>query len=188
MLATRRFASLFAIALAAVMLTSCADDHALPTAPVAPVAPNPSLIGDVLGGVTDVVGGVANGLGLVSCNVRRTHTGSAEIGPNGGVLRVGPHLLTVPPKALKQKVRISAVAPKGKHVQIKFEPQGLEFERKTLLTMSYSECSLLSPLRLKVVYVNDQLQILEVLPTVVSVLTRTANAPVDHFSRYMLAD
>jgi hypothetical protein len=54
--------------------------------------------------------------------------------------------------------------------------------------MSYSECSLLSPLRLKVVYVNDKLEILEVLPTVVSVLTRTANARVDHFSRYMLAD
>jgi hypothetical protein len=188
MLATRRFASLFAIALAAVLLTSCADDLAPPTAPIEPVAPNPALIGDLLGGVTDVVGGVANRLDLVSCNVRNTHTASAEIGPMGGVLRVGPHLLSVPPWALKEKVRITAVAPSGSQVQIKFEPEGLKFERSPLLTMSYAECSLLSPLRLKVVYVNDNLEILEVLPTAVSLLTRTANARVDHFSRYMLAD
>jgi hypothetical protein len=188
MLATRRFASLFAIALAAVMLTSCADDHALPTAPPPSVAPNPSLVGDLVGGVTDVVGGVADGLGLVSCNVKKTHTASATIGKEGGTLKIGPHRLTIPKDALKKNVRISAVAPKGKYVQIKFEPEGLEFRRKTALTMSYAECSLLSPLHLKIVYVNDQLQILEVLPTVTSVLTRTATAPIDHFSRYMLAD
>jgi hypothetical protein len=188
MLAKRRFTSLVAIALAAVLLTSCADDHRPPTAPPATITPDPSLIGDVVGGVTGVVGGVADGLGLVSCNVQRTHTGSAEIGPRGGILRVGPHFLTVPRNALKEKVRISAVAPKGKYVQIRFEPHGLEFERKALLTMSYSECSLLSPLRLKIVYVNDQFEILEVLPTLTSLLTRTANAPVDHFSRYMLAE
>ena len=187
MFAKRRFASLFALAFAAVMLASCAYAPTAP-APVAPVAPNPALIGDLLGGVTDVVGGVANGLGLVSCNVRNTHTASAEIGPFGGVLRVGPHILSVPPWALKEKVRITAVAPKGEYVQIKFEPEGLQFERPPLLTMSYAECSLLSPLRLKVVYVNDNLEILEVLPTAVSILTRTANARVDHFSRYMLAD
>ena len=106
----------------------------------------------------------------------------------GGVVWVGPHRLFVPPYALTQKVRITAVAPKGPYVQIKFEPEGLQFRKSTLLSVSYSECSLLSPLRLKIVYVNDNLEILEVLPTVTSLLTRTANAPVDHFSRYMLAD
>jgi hypothetical protein len=186
MFATRRFVSILALAFAAVTLTSCADDHA-PTAPVAS-AVDPSLIGDLLGGVTGTVGGVVDNLGLVSCNVQTTHTGSAEIGPMGGVLRVGPHRLTVPPYALREKVRISAVAPKGQYVQIQFEPEGLQFRRPTVLTMSYSECSLLSPLRLRIVYVNDRLEILEVLPTVTSLLTRTANAPVDHFSRYMLAD
>ena len=190
MFAKRRFASLLTLALAAVMLTSCADDH-VPTAPAAPppeMAPDLSLLEDLIGGVTGTVGGLANSLGLVSCNVRTTHTGSADIGPAGGFVRVGPHRLTVPPGALRERVRISAVAPKGRYVQIKFEPEGLEFSRPTLLTMSYSECSLLSPLRLKIVYVNDKLEILEVLPTLVSVLTRTAHAPVDHFSRYMLAD
>jgi hypothetical protein len=186
MFAKRRFTSLVALAFAAVVLTSCADDH-LPTTPAAP-SPDPSLIGDVLGGVTGTVGGLVNRLGLVSCNVQTTHTASAEIGPLGGVLRVGPHSLTVPPYALRERVRISAVADKGQHVQIKFEPQGLTFRRPTLLTMSYSECSLLSPTRLRIVYVNDGLQILEVLPTLTSVLTRSAYAPVDHFSRYMLAD
>ncbi len=188
MLATRRFASLFAIALFAVVLTSCADDQAPPTAPVAQVAPDPSLIGDLLG-ATGTVGGLANRLGLVSCNVSTTYSASTEIGPDGGVLWVGPHRLYVPPNALKERVRISAVAPRGNYVQIQFEPEGLQFERQTLLSMSYSECSLLSPFRLRIVYVDDTtLDILEVLPTVINVFTRTANAPVDHFSRYMLAD
>jgi hypothetical protein len=182
---TRRFAPIFALALAAVMLASCADDHAPPTAPI---APNPSLLGDVIGGVTGTVGDLADGLGLVSCNVKKTYSASQVIGPNGGLLRIGPHQLYVPPKALKANVRISAEAPAGKYVQIAFEPQGLKFERKTALTMSYAECSLLSPLKLKIVYVNDRYEILEVLPTLTSVLTRTATAPVDHFSRYMLAD
>ena len=188
MFAKRRFASLLALALAAVMLTSCADEA--PTAPPAPaaMAPDPSLLGGLLGGVTGTVGNLANTLGLVSCNVRTTHTGSAEIGPLGGVVWVGPHRLFVPPYALRERVRITAIAPKGPHVQIQFEPEGLQFRRPTLLSMSYSECSLLSPFRLKIVYVNDRLEILEVLPTLISVVTRTANAPVDHFSRYMLAD
>ena len=189
MFATRRFASILALALAALTLTSCADDAVPPTAVAAPdIAPDAALIGELLGGATGTVGDLAKNLGLVSCDVQTTHTGSAEIGPMGGVLRVGPHRLTVPPYALSEKVRISAVAPKGQYVQIQFEPEGLQFRRSTLLTMSYSECSLLSPLSLRIVYVNDQLEILEVLPTTTSVLTRTANAPVDHFSRYMLAD
>ena len=188
MLATRRFASILALALAAVTLTSCADDRA-PTEPVAPaIAPDPSILGDLIGGVTGTVGGLVDQLGLVSCDVRNTHTASAEIGPMGGVLWIGPHRLVVPPYALRERVRISAVAPKGQYVQIQFEPEGLEFRKPTLLSMSYSECSLLSPLRLRIVYVNDRLEILEVLPTLTSILTRTANAPVDHFSRYMLAD
>jgi hypothetical protein len=185
MLSKRRFASFLALALAVVVLGSCADDLVPPTASPAPDA---SLIGDVVGGVTGVVGGVADGLGLTTCNVTRTHTGAAVIGPEGGILRVGPHRLTVPRYALKQPVYISAVAPKGSYVQIEFQPAGLKFERKVALTMSYAECSLLSPLALKIVYVNDQYEILEVLPTLVSVLTRTASAPTDHFSRYMLAD
>lgn len=188
MLATRRLASLFAIAVFAVALTSCADDHAPPTAPVVQVAPDPSLIGNLLGGVTGTVGGLANSLGLVSCNVRTTHTASAEIGPAGGVLWVGPHRLYVPPRALDETVRITAIAPRGNHVQVQFEPEGLQFRRPTMLSMSYRDCSLLSPWRLRIVYVDDNLKILEVLPTVTSILTRTANAPVDHFSRYMLAD
>ena len=188
MLATRRFASILALALAAVTLTSCADDRA-PTEPVAPaIAPDPSILGDLIGGVTGTVDGLVDQLGLVSCEVRNTHTASAEIGPMGGVLWIGPHRLVVPPYALRERVRISAVAPKGQYVQIQFEPEGLEFRKPTLLSMSYSECSLLSPLRLRIVYVNDRLEILEVLPTLTSILTRTANAPVDHFSRYMLAD
>jgi hypothetical protein len=187
MLATRRFASLFAIALAAVMLTSCADDHALPTAPVAPVAPNPSLIGGLVGTVTDVVGGVLN-LGFSECPTDRTQSGSALIGSAGGTVRVGPHRLQVPRGALNKTVRISGVAPKGDYAQIKFEPEGLKFKRPTTLVMSYDGCRIEELPQLRIVYVNETLEIITVLPTTTNRRDETATTHLDHFSRYMLAD
>jgi hypothetical protein len=189
--ATRRFASLVALALAAVMLASCADDHS--PVPSAPVAPDPLLIGDVTQIVDGTIGGVGSSLsrvvsGLVECNVRTTSTASQTIGPRGGVLRVGRHQLYVPPGALLGDVHITATAPAGKHVEVRFEPHGLEFARPTALTMSYADCGVLKPLGLRIVYVDENLDILEVLLSLPNPFNRTVTGKVEHFSRYMLAD
>jgi hypothetical protein len=190
MLATRRFASLFAIALAAVVLTSCADD--LPTAPPPPppVAPNPSLIGDLFGVVSGVVGVVGNvlDLGFTECPTSRTYSGSEVIGSWGGTIRVGPHRLNIPRGAVREPVRISAVAPSGSYAQIKLEPEGLQFERPVSLVMSYDGCRVQDMPNLRIVYVNEDLEILTILPTVRNTWNETATTQLDHFSRYMLAD
>lgn len=191
MFAKRRFASLLALALAAVMLTSCADDRD-PIAS-APATPDALLIGDVTDVLNSSVNTVSSTLdkavsGLVECNVQNTYTASQLIGPQGGVLRVGRHQLYVPANALKAPVLITATAPAGKYVEVRFEPHGLEFERPTALTMSYADCAILSPLGLRIAYVDANLDLLDVLPSLPNPWTRTVTGKVDHFSRYMLAD
>ena len=188
MFATRRFTSLVAIALAAVMVTSCADD-VLPTAPPPPpppVAPNP-LLGGLIGGVLGIVTNLLD-LGFTECPTERTQSGSALIGSAGGTVRVGPHRLQVPRGALNKTVRISGVAPKGDYAQIKFEPEGLRFKRPTTLVMSYDGCRVEDLPDLSIVYVNQNLEIIEVLPTTTDSRNETATTNLDHFSRYMLAD
>lgn len=191
MTALRRYTSLFALAFAAVMLTSCADDF-VPTAPPEPVAiaPDPSLIGGLLGvvgTVTGVVGDILD-LGFSDCPVDRTQSGSAWIGSNGGTVKVGPHRLYIPQGALRQTVRISGVAPAGDYAQIDFEPEGLKFRHPTTLVMSYDGCRIEEIPQLRIVYVNENLEILTVLPTTTNTRDETATTSLDHFSRYMLAD
>jgi hypothetical protein len=188
MTALRRYASLFALAFAALIATSCADDFGPPTAPPEPVAIAPTpLLGGLIGTVTGVVGGLLD-LGLSDCPTDRTQSGSALIGPYGGTVKIGPHRLYVPRGALKETVRISGVAPSGDYAQIKFEPEGLKFKRPTTLVMSYDDCHIEDLQKLRIVYANESLEILEVLPTVTSTRDETATTSLEHFSRYMLAD
>jgi hypothetical protein len=194
MFATRRFTSIVALALAALVLPSCADDGPTgpPPAPVA-IMPNPLLggvlgvVGGVVGTVVDVVGTVLN-LGFTECPAERTQSGSAYIGSAGGTVKVGPHRLQVPRGALSKTVLIKAVAPAGDYAQIKFEPEGLKFKRPTSLVMSYDGCRIEELSDLRVVFVNDSLEIVEVLPTTTDTRSETATSNLEHFSRYMLAD
>jgi len=185
----RRFSSLFALAFVGILLTSCADDITSPSAPPPePVAIQPRpLLGGLIGTVVGVVDGVLD-LGLSNCPTSRTQSGSAWIGPYGGTVKIGPHRLYVPRGALKETVRISGVAPAGDYAQIKFEPEGLKFRQPTTLVMSYDDCRDVDLDKLRIVYASDSLEILEVLPTVVSRRNETATTGLDHFSRYMLAD
>ena len=169
-----------AVALAAT-LVSCTDS------PSAPPAPNRSLLGGVVGTVTGTVDGVVTS--LVSCNVTTTSSASQRIGPAGGTLRVGPHTFQVPAGALDRDVTISAVAPAGKIVKVEFRPEGLRFARPTTLTLSYRSCGLLGSLDWVVVYLDDNDRtILEVLPSVPNLLSRTVSGRVDHFSNYAIAE
>ena len=152
-------------------------------APTATSASAPRAPGDLLGLDLNVAG-----LQLLSCKVTQSYSASKTIGPAGGSLKVGPHTLTVPAGALSQEVLISASAPAGQTVQVHFEPEGLRFALPTSLTMSYSQCGLVDGLLLRVVYVNDQQSILEVLPSIANLLNRTVTGKVGHFSNYALAD
>ena len=200
---SRAFSTLV-IGLTLSIASACSSD----TAPLAPAvvdadtdsvvvaagAPNANLLGGLLGGLTGTVDGVLGGVtgGLISCNVKETTHGAAWIGPSGGVVRVGPHALVIPPGALKSYTRITGTAPKGRTVLVDFEPHGLKFARSTALSLSYKECgltgTLLGGLLLDVVYVDDRQSILEVLPSLNDLLNQRVIGRVDHFSGYALAD
>jgi hypothetical protein len=190
MLSLRRFA-LRGTAAAVLLLAACSPDRGAPVAPVAPVAhaaaaPNPDLVGGVLNTTTGLVGGVVKG--LLPCKVTQSYTTSKVIGPFGGTIKVGPHSLVIPAGALASNTLITATAPVGDYVQVQFEPHGLQFARPSALTLSYAQCGVLNGLTLKIVYADDQLRILEVLPSLGNVLTQSVTGKISHFSGYLLAD
>src|SRR5688572_3965768 len=168
------------------------------TEPVAPPPPQASLIGDLVGTVGDVVEGsvtvVTEGvlrpvLGLLSCPASQTYSESRWIGPFGGTLRVGPHTLTVPAGALKSYERISATAPRGNYAEVRFEPHGLKFAKPVYLTMSYEDCGLLrSAPAPRIVYTDENRNILETFVSLPDFWRKTVTAKTDHFSGYILAE
>jgi hypothetical protein len=185
------FGTLAAAALTAVAACGRADapTQSAPTPVVATAEISPDSAQKLLGGLGDLVGGVLTqpNLGLLSCPTPSYGSVTKTIGREGGVIVVGPHSLVIPSGALAKDVRITATAPKGNGVRVDFEPHGLRFERSTALTLSYRHC-LLGPLSPSIVYVDGRLRILEVIPSVGSLLTKQVTGKVDHFSGYMVAD
>lgn len=173
----RSFRALF-VALVLAVSAACADK----TAPLSPApAPELSLLGDLLA-VSEPVTGV------LACQVTESHKATQIVGPFGGTINVGPHSLYIPAGALSYNQTITATAPAGKVVEVKFKPHGLKFSKKTYLTMSYRDCGLVGQLLPRIAYVDENLNILEVLLSVPNVLRQTVTGPTDHFSSYMLAD
>jgi hypothetical protein len=104
------------------------------------------------------------------------------------LLRVGPHSLYIPPGALRGVETITATAPAGRLVEVQFQPHGLQFERPATLTMSYRHCGLLGKILPRIVYADENRNILEVLLSLPNLLTRTVSAKTDHFSSYLVAE
>ncbi|HUF26618.1 MAG TPA: hypothetical protein VMM18_06520 [Gemmatimonadaceae bacterium] len=170
--------------------TSCSERGT----PVEPAVPESSALpGGLTGTVTDVGGsllGATTGLvtGVLACPSSETYTTSQVVGRDGGTIKVGPHTLLIPPRALSGDVEITATAPAGSVTTLRFEPHGLRFERPTALTMSYAHCGLISGLTKRVVYVDGELRILEVLPSVNDLFRRRVTGKLDHFSAYAVAE
>ena len=179
-----------AAALLVVVAMGCSTDA--PTQTTTP-QPNAALVGDLLGGVVGTVGGTVGGVvdgvlpGLLACPSKTSYATTRVVGPAGGVIKVGPHYLTIPPLALSSNVEISAVAPAGDIVAVDFKPHGLRFARPTALTLSYQECGLVQGLLMYVVYVDDDRKILEVLSSTNNVFARSVTGKLDHFSAYAIA-
>ena len=176
---TLRRAAAF-LALVAVA-TSCSGDSI--TAPAAPPEVNPGLLD---GGLIGQIGGAVDD--LLSCRVDQTISTTQSVGPEGGTITVGRHSLLIPAGALRETVEITATAPAGEHVELRFAPHGIEFERRVVLRMSYAECGLVRGLLLRIAYVDaEKLESLEVLPSLPDLLRRQVYGTTDHFSSYMLA-
>jgi hypothetical protein len=130
-----------------------------------------------LGNVTD----------LLLCSPQAYAVTKQKIGRDGGVLNVGSHSLVIPRGALGKSVTITAEQIRGTANSIRFSPEGLQFEKPAKLTMSYENCALVL-VKKKIVYTDENLNILEVLKASLDLFKKkTVSAPIDHFSRYVVA-
>lgn len=178
---------------ASVVLASCSGG----TSPLEPQGPTSSTPpGSAITGPQEIPDINANLLGgllgktYLTCTPLPAQTKSASIGLLGGVIKIGPHKLIIPPGAVLGRKTITAEITKGdKTNSIKFSPQGLKFLVPSVLTVSYANCKyggLLSLLRLA--YTSDDLKsILELLPAIPNPLNKTVIGTIGHFSRYAIA-
>jgi hypothetical protein len=198
----RRFTS---IALAMVLLAgvSCTNDTTGVEVPVTQeISAEPSLetsmllgellggAGGLLGGVLELVGGVINELlevtGLLECSEQRYEVERETIGPWGGSIRVGDHLLVIPRGALSSYVRITAEQIPGATNSVRFSPEGLQFRKSAILTLNYSNCRNVE-LPKAIVYTDESLSVVEILRSIDLFRRLQISAPIDHFSRYAVA-
>ncbi|OLC03398.1 MAG: hypothetical protein AUH78_12930 [Gemmatimonadetes bacterium 13_1_40CM_4_69_8] len=161
---------------ATVVVLSCGEPSPVGVAP--PVPPRQALLGTSL----------LQGGGLLTCSPLAYDSVTATIGPDGGTIRVGPHALAIPAGALGVPTTITAVVPSDTVNAVRFQPEGLQFDRAADLTLSYANCNLLGSLAPKhIVHTTDALQILEYLPTVDDLLTGAVTGQLQHFSDYAIA-
>src|SRR5205807_2266442 len=170
----RDVARAFALGVVSLIVLSCGE-------PSRPVAPDSDLLSSAFGPPTAL-------LGLLQCTPLPAATAIQTIGPAGGVIHVGPHTLVIPAGALDVPVTITAVAPSDTVNAVRFEPQGLVFDRPASLTMSYANCSAVDQVfPRRIAYTTDDLQILNLLLSVNDFASKTVTAPLRHSSDYAIA-
>jgi hypothetical protein len=186
---------------AAAALTACSVDA--PTAArrnPAPPAASADLLGGLIGTATGVVGGVVNttgelvegvtGLLLNTCTPLQPAFAAKVIGPEGGVLQMGPHTLTIPPGAVSQPMLITGYVPSSSVAMVNLQPHGLQFPQaqRPTLTLSYRNCSTPASFQPAVAYVDDELNIVQ-WPSLSAPPAKdgTVSAWLNHFSGYVVA-
>lgn len=127
-------------------------------------------------------------LSLLKCTPLPAESVTQEVGPEGGIIQVGPHTLRIPEGALSSPVSITAVMPSDTVNRVQFEPEGLTFAEPAWLTLSYANCEGLgSWLPKRVVYLNPSLDILEILFSLNNPFAQRVTGRVTHFSDYAVA-
>ena len=130
------------------------------------------------------------GSGLLACDPLPYAINTVSIGPEGGSISVGPHVLTVPAGALAAPVEITAEAPSERVNSVRLLPEGLVFApgKPARLTLSYANCPLLGRLLPKrIAYTDDLLSILSYVLSADDLLGRKVTGNLEHFSRYVVA-
>lgn len=124
---------------------------------------------------------------LMRCEPRDYSADAAIIGPNGGTLHVGDHELVIPKGALDHEELITAEAPTSSLVDVKFQPEGLQFSRDAQLKLSYKGCVRPTSADLFVAYLGQGNKVLELPPSRDQKLDDDVEADIGHFSRYAIA-
>ena len=160
--------SLLAGASAAAL--SCSDPS-----PVGVTAPAPTLTAQRVGAAR-----------LLSCPPAAYDSVTQVIGPAGGLLIVGGHVLVVDSLALTSPVSITAVAPSQSVNLVRFRPEGLKFKPGVhgigaLLATNLDNCGVHPNQVLQIVHVDDSLSILGYLQAP----TTTDSAVVVKYKTYL---
>ena len=179
------------VAVLALSLAACRGELA-PSAPLpndtqGAAQPAKDLLGGTLSGLSGALTGTLSNLKLYDCATPDFGSVTQTVGPAGGVIRIGPHTLVIPAGALDRAVAITASAPAGQHVVVDFAPEGLSFRYPAALRLSYAHCAY-RPLLPRVVYINDLLSILELLPSLDDSAGEAVTTRIRHFSGYAIAD
>lgn len=169
----RRFAALALGAVLTVMVACSAADNS-----AGPTPPSELQVGSTLLSVAD--------LHLLTCSAQPYAVKTQTVGSAGGTIAIGTHRLVIPAGALASPVQIKAEQMTGRVNSVRFSPEGLKFAKPATLRLSYSNCSPLLLLK-RVVYTNELLGILELLPSIDDLSARTVSASIRHFSRYAVA-
>src|SRR5216110_2796439 len=143
-------------------------------------------------------GGSSNGTGLLACS--QTYDSVTQVvGPAGGFIVVGSHILWVDTMALADTVRITAVAPADTMRWVRFQPDGLQFRtngagRSAILYTTYKDCGVPTSDTLRIAQVSDSLGILGYLETYVQIRRRSWSqgnqyvyGVLHHFSQYAVS-
>ncbi len=163
----RRFVIPLALLLgAAAAASSCRDPS-----PVGVDARTPALLADRHGqpparqDSTDADDGDETEVGdsLVSCRPLPYDSVTQTIGPAGGFIEVRHNWLVVPRGALSAPVTITAVAPSDTVALVRFQPEGLHFEKSTLLVLAYDNCRIPKHVKPRIAVVTDAFQVIEFL-------------------------
>jgi hypothetical protein len=165
---------------AVLMLAACAAEEAAPLAP----SDHPPAYTAWQGPSGRSWGDVRPAL----CTPLTPRVSGAIIGPSGGTLQIGPHVLTIPAGALSGDTWISGTTSGDSVNSVQFAPEGLHFAVPAVLSLSYANCSPPPFAKLKIVYTSDDLFVL--LERILSVdlrSRRTVAGVISHFSRYAVA-
>ena len=177
---SKPFRPLVAALLAGVLLVgvSCTSDQTPlePTPTSSMEQPSPLLSGVPI--VGNLLQGLLENLDLQTCSTQPYAKTTKAIGRMGGTIVVGTHRLVIPPGALRGPVTITAEQVPGHVNSVRFAPEGLR--------MSYQNCTLLA-LGAKIVYTDEGLRILELLPSLDLRSLTSVTGRIRHFSRYAVA-
>ncbi|HMH57374.1 MAG TPA: hypothetical protein VK535_14045 [Gemmatimonadales bacterium] len=165
---TRVF-SIVAGVLAATLIAACSDEATAPSAPALAVA------------------GTTRPPTITPCT-QPYGAASVWIGPNGGRVKAGGHILNVPAGALKAATLITMETPSGNIGHVVFGPEGLTFnsDYPAHLVMGYQNCVVAPNAIQQVAYTSATLNILETQPSVSDPATLTVDAKLTHFSDYVI--
>jgi hypothetical protein len=180
--------SMFALFRAVVLLAgvSCTSNDSMgpstPEAPLSMVQADSQQSDLLLGGLLTAL----KDLNLLSCSTQPYASRTQVVGVDGGTIVVGTHKLVIPAGALSRNYTIHAEQVPHRVNSVRFSPEGLKFAKPAKLTLSYSNCSPLLLLK-RVVYTDELLRILELIPSLDDLRAKTVTGDIRHFSRYAVA-